>query len=1028
MTETGAQRDHTRSLVSRTTSDKRPETRRAGAGRLMRAVVCALALALCGAPALRAQDVPPDERWRTVDTEHFRVVFPARLDALGRRAAVLAERAWNRLSWVFVEPPDDRVDLILTDHVDTSNGFARVSPRLQVVVYARPPVEGGGLAFYDDWLDVVIVHELAHVFHLDLSGTLGSIGRALFGRVPGTWPVFPSQAVPRWTTEGIATWFESSLTGTGRAHGTEFETMLHTAARAGRLESIDRVSGDSPIWPAGQRPYLYGSLFFEWLLEEHGPEALSDFVDAVAGQWVPYRLDSAARSAFGVGLRAEWSRWAQDVEAEARRRGDEVALRSAGLPEPELLTSGARQVGQPRVSPSGGLLAYHRADGRSDSRIVVRRLDGGSERSIRTNGGASFDWLPDDRLVVAQFETDGPWRLWSDLYLVESDGTGMRRVTEGARVDQPSALPDGRSVLAIRSEGGHTDLVRVDLDDGALAVVAEGSDSVHWGFPSASPDGRFIAVSRWTPGTTWEVVVLSADGELLLRLDPRRAVALGAAWSPDGSSVVFTSDRSGVRNVYRRAVAPSAGTMGPLRQVTDRASAVAHPSVSAAGMHAALYTAEGWEVGRWSGAIEDRDPVPPVDLGDPEVRVWVPDEALDTLAVRPYRSLATLVPTFWEPRVESGIEVGGRTVIGPFVGGTTRIADMVERHEIGLTALVGLERGRLDATGSWEWKGWGNPLTTAVVGQGWRASGPFTVGEAGADTALVETRTRRAELSVTLLKPGWRTNLSVTGTAGLVRERSELLRASDLRPHPDFGLVRPQATLRDLRLSLGFGTARPHALSLSEERGVRIGAVLRRRTHLALPDSLDGVAGADRSTDEGILEARGWVSFRGWGWADHVIALRGSAGAARGPGADDGWYAIGDASGQPESVTGFELFGGRTLTFPVRGFDRGDRRGNRAWSASVEWRFPMALVRRGAGLLPVYVEALHGAVFADAGDAWGGGADGEARGDALTAVGAELRMDTQLFFTSSLRLRLGVAAPLSGGEGGRIYFRLGQSF
>ena len=43
------------------------------------------------------QDVPPDEAWRTIETEHFRVSFPERLDLLGRRAAVIAESALDRL-------------------------------------------------------------------------------------------------------------------------------------------------------------------------------------------------------------------------------------------------------------------------------------------------------------------------------------------------------------------------------------------------------------------------------------------------------------------------------------------------------------------------------------------------------------------------------------------------------------------------------------------------------------------------------------------------------------------------------------------------------------------------------------------------------------------------------------------------------------------------------------------------------------------------------------------------------------------
>ncbi|NIX22338.1 MAG: hypothetical protein GWN07_21895, partial [Actinobacteria bacterium] len=68
------------------------------------------------------------EEWRTLATEHFRVTFPRELEAVGREAADRAERAWDELESHFIEPPDGLVDLLVTDHADVSNGFARVTP------------------------------------------------------------------------------------------------------------------------------------------------------------------------------------------------------------------------------------------------------------------------------------------------------------------------------------------------------------------------------------------------------------------------------------------------------------------------------------------------------------------------------------------------------------------------------------------------------------------------------------------------------------------------------------------------------------------------------------------------------------------------------------------------------------------------------------------------------------------------------------------------------------------------------------
>ena len=82
--------------------------------------------------------------------------------------------------------------------------------------------------------------------------------------------------------------------------GTYHRMIVRTAALEERVEALDEASGDSPAWPAGNRAYAYGSLFFEYLLDKHGPDRMAAFTEAVAGQWVPYRLDAAGRHAFGT--------------------------------------------------------------------------------------------------------------------------------------------------------------------------------------------------------------------------------------------------------------------------------------------------------------------------------------------------------------------------------------------------------------------------------------------------------------------------------------------------------------------------------------------------------------------------------------------------------------------------------------------------------------------------------------------------------------------------------------------------------
>ena len=577
--------------------------RLAGARPLLVAAVVGLGAA---APGPAAAQVPPDEAWRTLETEHFRITFPEHLAELAARTADVAERAHEALTSGFRAGPGGTIDIVLTDHVDVSNGYARVSPSNRIVLYARPPPDHLALGYFDDWLEQLVVHELAHVFHLDYTGWFGRIFRALFGRQP--WPgsmlTFPGTNVPAWVIEGLATWYESALTPGGRVHGTYHEMALRTAALEGRFESLGTAGGYSPQWPGGGRRYVYGSLFFEHLLDKHGHDAMARFVEDVArNAGLPRRvLDD-------VSLTSEWDRWREEMRARAERLDDELAA-FGPVTEPEALTSGARQALHPAVSHDGRLV-YVRADGRSDPRLVAVPPAGGDTTTLaRTNHLTRFDFLPDGGVVFSQREFTDRYRHYSDLYVLTPEGA-VRRVTEGARVAAPSAGPDGGWAVAVMDSGGTNGLVRVDLGNGAQEEIVAPAEDIYWAWPAVSPDGRWIAASRWAEGRH-DVVVLDADGRLAHAVTRDRALDMAPAWSADGRHLVWSSDRTGIPNVLAAEIDPVTGAAGPPLLLTNVRTGAAFPRVDRAGewLYFSGYHVDGWEIERVPFAPDRAPPAP----------------------------------------------------------------------------------------------------------------------------------------------------------------------------------------------------------------------------------------------------------------------------------------------------------------------------------------------------------------------------------------------------------------------------------
>lgn len=93
-------------------------------------------------------------------------------------------------------------------------------------------------------------------------------------------------------------------------------------------------------------------------------------------------------------------------------------------------------------------------DGGGASDVHTIAADGTAARLVVRNA-ASPRWSPDGRRLAVIRR--------NDVYLVRADGTGLRRVTYGARTTEAAWSPDGRHLVLVRKAGRHTDLYRMPL-------------------------------------------------------------------------------------------------------------------------------------------------------------------------------------------------------------------------------------------------------------------------------------------------------------------------------------------------------------------------------------------------------------------------------------------------------------------------------------------------------------------------------------------------------------------------------------
>ncbi len=934
----------------------------------MKRAVAALSACVLGASALQAQ-VVPNADWRTIRTEHFAVHFTPDVEDVARRAAVYGERAYAKLGAQLVKPRGP-LDLVVADNVDYSNGYTTPFPTNRIIIYAHPPLDTPALRFYDDWIELVITHELTHTFHLDRAGGWWSVAQHIFGRAP---LFMPNLYEPAWVTEGLATYFESSLTGAGRVQGTYERMLLVSDLQGGRLLRPDEWNLNTSRYPGGDIAYAYGSLFFDYLARTRGPKAVGDYVERTSRATIPFLINREARKSFGLSFTDAWREWRDSLSRSAPSR----ALPLAGWRD---LSRGGRTVVFPRWADSTSLI-FTGADGKSAPSAYRAQTNGevraiGRRNEVNANGARR-----DGVIVYSQLDFTDPYHVISDLWMQR--GGEETQLTFGARLSEADVRADGE-IIAVHTVPGGAQLVRVSASGARITpVTTNASIDTAWAEPRWSPLGDRIAATRWTRGGFADVVVLDSAGRVIREITHDRAFDASPSWTPDGRALLFSSDRTGVSELY--VVSLDAAGAAP-RLLSRATTGVFFPALSPDGrtLAAVRFGVAGFTVGIAPAELTGAS-APPVDRGfDPVVMEPVTKSDAPSVKYSPWRSL---LPRYWLPLADQNSK--GDITLGAITSGV----DIVGRHAYQAQALFDLRGDEHAFFGAYEYRGLGQPVVDASIEQAWDRAGLFNntrmyVGD-------LRRRARIYDLSLTMRRPRIRTS-SYFSLGGELEQREYSTQPSTLLPRVN-PFYRSAPNYWSALASAGWSNAQRPMLSISLEDGVSLGITGRYRWILG--DST-------YTSPEVIAVANGYKSLDWSGFAHHVLALRVAGGYAGGTAPSA--FSIGGTSGELVMVIP-GVSTGRRRTFFVRGFQPGARSGARAVAANLEYRAPLIAPNRGLGLWPAFLGKTSLALFGDAAAASDKSLSAKTW---IASAGAELALDAALQYDIPYRIRLGVAAPV----------------
>ena len=486
--------------------------------------------------------------WRVLRTQHFDIHYYQGTEAAVKDAALMAERGYRRLSRVLNHQIRARIPLVLyASHTDFEQ--TNITPELLgigtggVTEFLKRRVFLPFTGSYAE-LDHVLTHELVHAFQVDI---LFGDSQSLLGNP------FAAQ-IPIWFMEGMAEYLSVGTTDPNTA------MWLRDASLEGYLIPLRVLSYVGDI-----RVYRFGQSIFQFIADKYGVAKIGELLKRTR------RLGSAERAleaTTGLTVDVLSKKWTESVRKEFlpqivdHQNPNAIANR---LTDSESDLSNFNVAAS--VSPSGLQCVYISDRSMYNDVYLASALDGKVEKKLisgeRTGSfetlrffNTSIAWSPDESQIAIPAKVGGE----DALYIVN---VPSGKIAEKYRfgldaIYSPAWSPDGTRFAFIGLKDGRSAMYLVGKDGKGLKPILTGRYAFR--DPVWSPDGTRIAFSTDEGEDTDEsrlifgslkVAVLDMETMRVTIPPGQQGKNISPQWTPDGQSLLFVSDRTGISNIYR---------------------------------------------------------------------------------------------------------------------------------------------------------------------------------------------------------------------------------------------------------------------------------------------------------------------------------------------------------------------------------------------------------------------------------------------------------------------------------------------
>lgn len=536
---------------------------------------------------------PPSLKWRQINTDTVRIIFPRGLEAQGERVANLVTYI-DRYTRESIGNRQRKVNIVLQNQTLESNGYVQLGP-FRSEFYLTPPPNSADLGSLN-WEEQLSVHEYRHVLqNSNFRQGVSKVVSYLFGDMG--LAAATNISVPNWFWEGDAVTMETALSPQGRGRLPSFFDGFRALTLDDKHYSFMKMRNGSYVDYTPDH-YRLGYLMSIYGREHYGRTFWKDVTtDAVRYRGLFYPFSQSLRRRTGDNVVAFYHDMLKEYQpiwkSYESRPGQQL------LPTPETVTD------YKYIYPAGpGQWIVYRDSYKYIPGFYL--LDSSGKQSLITRPGISFDdyfSYRNGRLVWTEARFDPRWS-WKDFSVVKlyDRATGKTHtVTHGSRYFSPDITADGKKIIvAVSLSSQQFGLQLLDASTGGVLNNLPNPHNWYYTYPRFTADEQaVISAVRNGAGQMALVRQSLATGEVTV-LTPFTYKVIGIP-NVAHDTIYYTAAYKDADNIF-------AWVNGNVYQVTAHPNGVLHAAVDNNEVVYSGFTSKGYMLYKQAPGWEQIDP------------------------------------------------------------------------------------------------------------------------------------------------------------------------------------------------------------------------------------------------------------------------------------------------------------------------------------------------------------------------------------------------------------------------------------